>query len=76
MRFLPLAYMSLGHDMVFPIAEFKAIFDRVKLDAGDFTPERFKPGTSGQAELYRKLQADTKLDESSAWRGMGTIISG
>ena len=70
MRFLPLAYLSLGQDMVFPTAEFKAIFDRVKLDSADFTPERFKPGTSGQVELYRKLQADTKLDESSIWRGL------
>jgi hypothetical protein len=70
MRFLPLAYLSLGCEMAFPTAEFKAIFDRVRLDSDDFTPERFKPGTSGQAELYRKLQADTKLDESSIWRGM------
>lgn len=72
MRFLPLAYMSLGREIVIPIAEFKAIFDRVKLEAGDFTPENFKPGTSGQAELYRKLQADTKLDESSIWKGVTT----
>jgi len=70
MRFLPLAYMSLGREAVFPTAEFKAIFDRVRLDADDFTPENFKPGTSGQAELYRKLQADTKLDESSIWKGV------
>lgn len=76
MRFLPLAYLSLGRDMVVPTAEFKAIFDRVKLDADDFTPERFKPGTSGQAELYRKLQADTKLDESSIWRGVSEATKG
>jgi hypothetical protein len=70
MRFLPLAYMSLGREAVFPTSEFKGIFNRVKLDADDFTPEKFKPGTSGQAELYRKLQADTKLDESSVWKGV------
>lgn len=75
MRFLPLAYMSLGRDAVLPTAEFKAIFDRVRLDWGDFTPERFKPGTSGQAELYRKLQADTNLDESSIWRGVGSTLA-
>jgi DGQHR domain-containing protein len=70
MRFLPLAYLSLARDIVIPTAEFKAIFDRVKLNEDDFTPERFKPGTSGQSELYRKLQADTKLDESSIWKGV------
>lgn len=70
MRFLPLAYLSLGREIVFPVAEFKAIFDRVRLESADFTPERFKPGTSGQADLYRKLQNDTKLDESSIWRGL------
>ena len=61
--------LSLGREIVIPTAEFKAIFDRVKLDADAFTPENFKPGTSGQADLYRKLQADTKLDESSIWKG-------
>ncbi len=70
MRFLPLAYLSLGRDIVLPTAEFKAIFDRVKLNDDDFTPERFKPGTSGQSELYQKLQADTKLTESSIWKGV------
>ncbi len=76
MRFLPLAYLSLGREIVFPTAEFKAIFDRVKLNSDDFTPERFKPGTSGQAELYRKLQADTKLDESSIWKGVTGTTTG
>jgi hypothetical protein len=72
MRFLPLAYLTLGRDTVIPTAEFKAIFDSVKLSADDFTPETFKPGTSGQAELYRKLQADTKIDESAVWKGVTT----
>lgn len=70
MRFLPLAYLTLGRDTVIPTAEFKAIFDRVKLAVADFAPENFKPGTSGQAELYRKLQADTKIDESAVWKGV------
>ena len=70
MRFLPLAYMTLGRETVIPTAEFKAIFDKVKLDSEDFTPERFKPGTGGQAELYRKLQADTKISEESIWKGV------
>jgi hypothetical protein len=68
MRFLPNVYLSLGHDTVFPTAEFKAVLDRVKLGDADFTPENFKPGTSGQAALYHKLAQDTKLDEESLWR--------
>jgi len=51
MRFLGVAYMSLGREAVFPIAEFAGIFKRVRLNSEDFTPENFKPGTSGQAEL-------------------------
>jgi DGQHR domain-containing protein len=70
MRFLPLAYLTLGRDTGIPTAEFKAIFDKVKLNADDFNPDRFVPGTSGQAELYRKLQADTKISESAIWKGV------
>ena len=70
MRFLPLAYLTLGRDTGIPTAEFKAIFDKVKLDADDFNPDRFVPGTSGQAELFRKLQADTKISESAIWKGV------
>jgi DGQHR domain-containing protein len=70
MRFLPLAYLTLGRDTGIPTAEFKAIFDKVKLDADDFNPDRFVPGTSGQAELFRKLQADTKISESTIWKGV------
>jgi hypothetical protein len=70
MRFLPLAYLTLGHDMVIPTAEFKAIFDRVKLKDDDFTPEAFKPGSSGQSQLFQKLARDTKIDEHALWRGL------
>jgi DGQHR domain-containing protein len=72
MRFLPLAFLTLGQDSTFPTAEFKAMFDKVKLTSQDFTPDRFKPGTSGQAELYRKLQADTGISDSSIWKGVKT----
>ena len=68
MRFLPLAYLTLGRDTVIPTAEFKAVFDRVKLNDDDFTPERFKPGTSGQKDLFEKLQADTKITESAIYK--------
>jgi hypothetical protein len=58
MRFLSLDCLTLGRGPAIPAAELKAIFDKVKLDADDFTPDRFKPSTSGQAALFRTLQAD------------------
>jgi hypothetical protein len=70
MRFLPLAYLTLGRDIALPTAEFKAIFDKVKLNDDEFTPDRFKPGSSGQSELFQKFQADTKIFESSIWKGL------
>jgi DGQHR domain-containing protein len=70
MKFLPLAYLTLGTDTVIPTAEFKAIFDLVKLNDNEFTPDNFKPGSSGQAQLFRKLARDTKIDEHAIWRGL------
>jgi hypothetical protein len=67
MWFLPKAYFSIGYEVV-PAADFKMIFDLVKLNDADFSPENFKPGTSGQAALYHKLVQDTKVDEDSAWK--------
>jgi hypothetical protein len=58
MRFLPLAYLTLGRDTVIPTAEFKAIFDQVKLNDNEFTPDNFKPGSSGQSQLFRRLARD------------------
>lgn len=69
MRFLPNAYFDVGYEVP-PAAELKAILDRVRLQDQDFTPEAFKPGTGGQAALYRKLVLDTRLDENSVWKGL------
>lgn len=67
MRFLPNAYLVIGSEVP-PAAEFKGIFERVKLDEADFTPEAFAPGTSGQAKLYHKLERDTGLDADAVWK--------
>ena len=67
MRFLPNAFWHIGYEVA-PSADFKVIFDRVKLRDEDFTPETYKPGTSGQAGLYHKLVLDTRLDEDSFWK--------
>jgi DGQHR domain-containing protein len=70
MRFLPLAYLTLGIDIPLPAAEFKRIFNEVRLDDDDFTPENFKPGSSGQSALFKKLVSDTKIDEKAVWKGV------
>lgn len=64
MRFLPLAYLSLGGlDSIVSEEEFRSVFQKVKLTDNDFNPEEFVPGTSGQAKLFHTLEAQTKIDE-------------
>ena len=70
MRFLPLPFLMFGYDAIVPKSEFRAVFEKVKLHDDDFTPERFKPGSSGQGELYRTLVRDSGIDEHSPWRGL------
>jgi DGQHR domain-containing protein len=70
MKFLPLAYLTLGRDTVIPTAEFKAIFDQVKLRYDEFTPDNFKPGSSGQSHLFKRFVNDTKIDEHAIWQGL------
>jgi DGQHR domain-containing protein len=70
MKFLPLATLSIGRELVVPTSEFRAIFDMVNLGDDEFTPENFKPGSSGQKQLFEKLIRDTKLDEHSLWKGI------
>jgi DGQHR domain-containing protein len=69
MRFLYYAYLSIGQlDSIVSKSTFAEIFSRVRLEYTDFTPEEFKPGTSGQGQLFRKLIADTRIDEDAPWR--------
>jgi DGQHR domain-containing protein len=69
MRFLPLAYLTVGIDVVIQKAEFRAMFNLVKINDVDFTPDNYKPGTSGQSELYHQLVRYTGVSESSPWTG-------
>lgn len=41
--------------------DFKPMFDRVKLDWQDFNTDKFKPGSSGEGELRRRLVTDMSL---------------
>ncbi len=62
MRFLRDAYNSFNQlDHVIPQSGFARIFERIKLRESDFTPDRYKPGTSGEALLYRDLLEQSGL---------------
>lgn len=55
-RFLRDAYLHVtSTPRVVEEREFAEIFDRSKLKNEDFTVDNFKPGSSGSAELYRRL---------------------
>jgi DGQHR domain-containing protein len=68
MRFLPLTLFRLGIEIVPGIDDFSRIFARVTLSDNDFSPENFKPGSSGQGQLFRRLLANTGLAENEAWK--------
>lgn len=64
MRFLRDAYLQLvTKDPVVETASFRSLFQRVKLKDDSFTSDRFLPGSSGEAELYHVLKAETGLGE-------------
>lgn len=57
MRLLPLAYLTISDlERVPPMAEFEKLFARATLRDQDFTTDRFKPGTSGEKQLFEDLR--------------------
>ncbi len=68
MRFFADAYKSFQkEDEVISIDQFWEIFSRIDINEEDFTSDRYKPGSSGQSDLYRDL-----LSQS----GIGTPLLG
>ena len=56
MRFLRDVYNAFDRpDEVISRSDFSSRFQRIKLKDSDFTPDTYKPGTSGEAELYHEL---------------------
>jgi DGQHR domain-containing protein len=56
-RFLREAYQLLAVDSpVVPFESFKGLLERVPLADGDFTAQRFVPGSSGFTALYSELR--------------------
>ncbi|MGM3274332.1 DGQHR domain-containing protein [Ralstonia sp. 24A2] len=62
MRFMRVAYLSFNQRGVVPTVEmFDRIFARIDLADGSFTVEEYKPGTSGESELYKALISASNL---------------
>jgi DGQHR domain-containing protein len=65
MKFLREAYLFLVEPGKVPKTEdfLKRIFQKIDAPADGFDVRNFKPGTSGEAELYRFLKAKSGLDK-------------
>lgn len=62
MRFLRDAYNSVARPgQIVARSEFESLFRHMELDDADFTPEIYKPGTSGESALYRDLLEQSGL---------------
>ena len=49
-------YNSLEQPNIVKTETFSEFFEKVPLNDSDFNPEQFKPGSSGQSALYKKLK--------------------
>jgi len=67
MRFLPLTIFHL-HTSTPSFEQFEEIFAKVRLVDEDFSPDNYKPGSSGEASLLRRLIANTGIGENAAWK--------
>ncbi|MFC1610305.1 DGQHR domain-containing protein [Myxococcota bacterium] len=62
MRFLRDAYLALGKPGDVPSKEeFLSVLKRIGLPDDHFTTERFRPGSSGESEMYRQLLKESGL---------------
>ena len=62
MLFLRPSYLACGGPERVPTrAQFRELFDKVKLEGEDFTPANYRPGSSGQSKLRNDLLEQTGL---------------
>lgn len=62
MKFLRNAYLHLGNPGdIIDSEKFRNIFKKITLKEEDFTPDNFKPGATGEQELYLELCRQTGL---------------
>jgi hypothetical protein len=63
-RFLRPAYLYFTTTSeVVSEEQFARLFAKVKLEDGDFSPEKFLPGSSGATKLYKTLLEQTGVEQ-------------
>ena len=64
MRFCRPVYLSVkGDDEIITKAVVLKILQKITLETEDFTPDRYKPGSSGEGELFRCFCEMTNLSD-------------
>ena len=64
MRFMRLAYNSRDkREKIVLRDEFQAIFERIELEDGKFTPDEYVPGSSGERKLFDLLVEQSGLHQ-------------
>ena len=64
MRFMRVAYNSREkREKIVLRDEFQAIFDRIELEDGKFTPDEYVPGSSGERKLFDLLIEQSGLNQ-------------
>ncbi|MBI1311099.1 DGQHR domain-containing protein [bacterium] len=63
-RFMRDAYVHLGVEIP-KTSDFLGLLDGIPLSDEDFTPDKFKPGSSGESELRRQLLSGADIPEYS-----------
>jgi DGQHR domain-containing protein len=63
MRALRPLWVAMGSPTTIPgVSDFRSYLDRVQLVDADFTTENFKPGSTGEGELVRRIVAQMNLE--------------
>ncbi|MBO7771591.1 DGQHR domain-containing protein [Burkholderia pseudomallei] len=63
MRFLKPAYLRFKHkNEIVSKDDFLKLFNKIDIEDHKFTPEYFKPGTSGESNLYRTFMSQSGLE--------------
>lgn len=64
MRFMRDAYLNCTAPGGVPsTSDFLAVFSKIEIKDDDFNTDNYKPGSSGQAKLYRDFMSQSGLDE-------------
>ncbi len=57
MRFLRDVYVSFDKTKeIFSITDYYSVFEKIELNDSDFNPDKYKPGSSGERDLYIDLK--------------------